>query len=169
MLSWRGCLRWWFGPFGEVTQFSWVDPMYVGGMHVIKLLFVFLLVIFHYRERLSREPRRVEGKLYFILNGLPKRLSTPVSLSHSPLSSRIISDLSPSTVLSCLPVPLLSHIFFHGWHNVTQQSEKPPGQGTPHPPASWGGHLANGSSLSPPCPVDNHEWIWRSVSTPLPM
>ena len=36
-------LRWWLGPFQRVIQFSWVSPMYTGGIHVIKLLFVFLL------------------------------------------------------------------------------------------------------------------------------
>ena len=35
----------------RVTQFSWVFPMYTGGIHVVKLLFVFLLLIcsFYYR------------------------------------------------------------------------------------------------------------------------
>lgn len=32
------CLSWWLGHF-KVTQFSWLSPMYTGGIHVMKFLF----------------------------------------------------------------------------------------------------------------------------------
>ena len=40
-IGWKWYLRWYLGPFQGVTQFSWVSPMYTGGIHVIKLLFFF--------------------------------------------------------------------------------------------------------------------------------
>jgi len=40
------------------TQFSWVSPICAGGIHIIKLLFVFLLLIcVNSRGYLSQEPR----------------------------------------------------------------------------------------------------------------
>ena len=40
-------------PFGGVTQFSWVSPMYTGGIHVIKLVFAFLLLTCFYYQNVS--------------------------------------------------------------------------------------------------------------------
>ena len=31
--------RWWLGPLPGVTQLAWVSPMYMGGIHAIKLVF----------------------------------------------------------------------------------------------------------------------------------
>ena len=67
VFSWKWYLKWWFGPIWGVTQFSSVSPMYTRGLHVIKLLFVFpLLVCLLLQGGLSQEPRRVEGKLFFL-------------------------------------------------------------------------------------------------------
>ena len=41
---WRH-LKWWFGPFQGVTQFSWVSPMYKGGTVVQPLSHVQLFAI----------------------------------------------------------------------------------------------------------------------------
>lgn len=49
---------------------SWVSLMYTGCMHVVKLLFVFpLLICLLLRGSLSQETRRVEGKLFFLPYG----------------------------------------------------------------------------------------------------
>lgn len=43
----------------EGTQFSWVFPMYTGGIHVIKLLFVF-----YYRSFSAKNLERWRGKYF---------------------------------------------------------------------------------------------------------
>lgn len=48
-----------------VSWFSFVSPMYTGS-HVIKLVFVLLLPICLFTGALSQEPRKVEGKLFFL-------------------------------------------------------------------------------------------------------
>ena len=67
VFSWRWYLRWWFGPF----WFSWVSPLYARGIHVIRLMFVFLLLtcLLLWGARggnLSQEPGKVKGKLFFL-------------------------------------------------------------------------------------------------------
>ena len=48
----------------EVTQLFWVSPMYIGGRHFIKILFVFLLLIcLGVGVVLSQEPRSIKEKL----------------------------------------------------------------------------------------------------------
>ena len=60
-------------PFQGVIQFFWVSAIYTGGIHVIKVLFVFLLFIFFYSECLSQDPSRIERKSFSALDtfGLP--------------------------------------------------------------------------------------------------
>ena len=43
-----------------VTQFSWVSPMYTGGLHVIKLQFVFFLLIYLLLKEVSA--KKLEGE-----------------------------------------------------------------------------------------------------------
>lgn len=48
------------------THFSWVSPIYTGGVHVVKLVFIYLLFISLLLRRVSAtEPRRIEEKLFF--------------------------------------------------------------------------------------------------------
>lgn len=47
--SWRQHLRWRLGLFPRLAQVSWASPLYTGGTHVIKLVFL-LLTVFYYRE-----------------------------------------------------------------------------------------------------------------------
>ena len=70
---WYGIIFWWYlkwwslGPFLEVTQFSWVSPVCIGVIHVIKLLFVFFLIIYLLLQRcLSQKPRKIQGKSFFL-------------------------------------------------------------------------------------------------------
>ena len=66
--GWRWYLLWWFGSFPGVIQFSRISPMYRAGIHVIKLLFVFLLLIcFLLQGCLNQELRNIEEKLFPIL------------------------------------------------------------------------------------------------------
>lgn len=59
-------------PFWGVTQFSWLSPMYARGIHATILLFIFLLLICPFITGvggcLSQQPRRMEGKLFFLLH-----------------------------------------------------------------------------------------------------
>ena len=48
-------LRWWIEPFRGVTLFSWIWPMYTGGIHVIKFQFVFFLQVYSQPRILKRE------------------------------------------------------------------------------------------------------------------
>ena len=57
-------LRWWIEPFRGVTLFSWIWPMYTGGIHVIN--FVFLQLIFYYTGSVRQESKKEEGKLLFL-------------------------------------------------------------------------------------------------------
>lgn len=64
VFRWRWYLRGRLLPFWGVVQFSWVSLVYTGGMHVIKLLFVFLLLLHLVLQGgLSQEPRRKEGNI----------------------------------------------------------------------------------------------------------
>ena len=55
-----------WGHYREVL-FPWVFPMHIRGMHVTKLLFVFLLLICLLLQKvLSQGPRRVEQKVLFL-------------------------------------------------------------------------------------------------------
>lgn len=68
VFSWRRYLRLWLWLLWRVTQFSWVSPMYTESIHVIKLVCVFLLLLYLLLQKcLSQEPRKVEGKLFFFL------------------------------------------------------------------------------------------------------
>ena len=69
VFSWSWYLRRWLGPFQGVTQFAWVSPLYMGGIHVIKLLFVFLLLSF-ITGGSQPEPGRVEGELFLLTHGV---------------------------------------------------------------------------------------------------
>ena len=42
---WVWYIKWWLGLFQRATQFSWVSHIYMEGIHVIKFLFVFLVLI----------------------------------------------------------------------------------------------------------------------------
>ena len=57
--------------FGGVTQFSWVSPMYIKGIHVTKFAFSYYLVFYHLAwQRGVGRGRRVGGhsaKGYFFL------------------------------------------------------------------------------------------------------
>lgn len=59
VFSCKWYLRWCLGPFGGVTQCSWVSPMYTGGIHVIKHPFVFLVLIFYYRRVSAKNLERI--------------------------------------------------------------------------------------------------------------
>lgn len=91
--SWRWYLRWWFGPFGEVTQFSWVQssPLCTGDIHLIKCLYfspVNLSFITGVGEDLSQELKRVEWKFFF----LPHHLSPHM---HGMLQGQMVGFCHP--------------------------------------------------------------------------
>lgn len=68
IFSWRRYLRWYLELLGGVTQFPSVSLMYTGGIYVIKLLFLFpLLICLLLPGCLSQEPRGVEENHFFPL------------------------------------------------------------------------------------------------------
>lgn len=84
LASWKWCLRWWLEPFWRIARFSWVSLMYAGCTHLIKLLLVFLLLIYLWLQGvLSQQSIRVDGKLYFLFQLSP---DVPVDPSSMPFS-----------------------------------------------------------------------------------
>lgn len=66
VFSWRRYLRWCLELLQGITQFPSASLTYTGGIYVIKLLFLFLLLIcLLLHGCLSQEPRRVEENNFF--------------------------------------------------------------------------------------------------------
>lgn len=88
VFSWRWYFRWWLEPFRRESYsvFLGYQPMYTGGTHVVKLLFV-LLSIFLLQGGLSQESRKVEEELFVLLYSMNLVLPiTPLTLPLTPAS-----------------------------------------------------------------------------------
>ena len=63
VFSWRWYLRWWLWLFQRVTLFSWVSPMYTGGIRSIKLCFSCSNLSYMNLINIpAKEPRKEEEK-----------------------------------------------------------------------------------------------------------
>lgn len=83
--------------FGGISQFSWVSPVYTGGIHVIKPL-VFLLLICIITEGLSQESRRVGEKLFFLSPAIALFFLVHDPIQGYILLSSFLDFLSPGIV-----------------------------------------------------------------------
>lgn len=64
---WRCYLKWWFGSFSEVSQFSWMSPMNKKVyMLFVKLLSVFLVLIYLFIPEVSHSRMYNARKVIFL-------------------------------------------------------------------------------------------------------